>query len=237
MDALPTMLFVPAFGDESGVFAPLAETELARKYRLVAVDLPGFGGNPSMKKPATLKNLAEVVHQTATREQARIVVAHSVGSITASLAARHENSNIDTIISLEGNLTPEDAYHSGTAAGFENAVDFRSAFLERLDKLANDQPAIARYRSAVAKADPQSLWELGCAAHEFSSKNSPGDVLNETENVYYLYNPDNCPETTIEWLRNNPIRRVRMDGASHWKSFDQPHLLADKILQALDGRS
>lgn len=236
-DVLPTMLFVPAFGDDSGVFSPLAETQLARRYRLVTFDLPGFGGTPRLETPATLENLADVVHLTAAREQARIVVAHSVGSITASLAARRETSTIDTIISLEGNLTAEDAYHSGTAAHYDNAADFRRAFLARLDSMAKDQPVIARYRSAVAKADPQSLWELGCDAYEFSSKNIPGDVLTETKNVYYLYNPDNCPNVTLEWLRNHPIRRLRMDGASHWKSVDQPHFLADKILQALNDRS
>lgn len=145
-EKLPTMLFVPGFGDDSSVFGPLAATVLASHYRIAIVDFPGFGRAPCLEAPTTLEPFAYIVHNIADRQWACIVVAHSAGSIIASLAARRESSTIDTIISLEGNLTAEDAYFSGTAVGYSNAEDFRSAILARLDAMAQTQPGIARYR-------------------------------------------------------------------------------------------
>ena len=233
---LPSILCVAAFGDGASAFTPLEGTALASRYRLVAIDLPGFAGTPALDGPTTLEKLAEVVQEAALREGARTIVAHSLGSVIASLAARRRPAAIDRIVSLEGNLTAEDAYFSGTAADQRNAADFLMAFLRRLDDMAKAQPVVARYRRVVAEADPQALWELGCDARRFSEAFVPGDVLAETPEVWYLYNPENCPAETLEWLQSSPFKRLRMDGATHWKSVDQPDLLAEKILRTLTDR-
>jgi len=233
-DTLPAILFIPGFGDDSSMFIPLADTELAYRHRLVMVDLPGFGNAAPLKGSTTLGALAGVVHDLAGKEQVRAVVAHSVASIIASLAARRSQSCIDTIISLEGNLTVDDAYYSGMAAEFDNAVDFHRSFLARLDELAKSQQIFARYRLIVAKANPVAMWELGCDARRFSATYVPGDVLAETSRVCYLYNPVNCPKASLEWLQNHPIPKLQMDGPTHWASVDQPRLVARKILEALN---
>lgn len=230
---LPSAIMLPGFGDDASMFARLSRTELAGRYRLIPVNLPGFGGQPALDGTTSLDKLAEVVHDIALQERARLVIAHSLSSIIASLAARRMPSAIDTILSLEGNLTAKDAYFSGTAADFSNAREFRSAFLNRLEVLAAKQPIVARYRDSVAAADSQALWELGCDARRFSGDRHPGEFLSESAAVCYLYNPENCPDSTLEWLSRSTIERVRMDNATHWKSVDQPELLAASILQAL----
>jgi|GEM_PF-945307 len=230
---LPAILCIPAFGDSSEVYEPLLETKLINSYSLVLTELPGFGGSEPLDEPTTLENLARVVHSISKRENAQIVIAHSVASIITSLAAKQPSSIIDTIISLEGNLTPEDAYHSGTAASFDTAVEFHKTFLERLEGLEAEDPGIVRFRAAVAKANSTSLWELGCDAHNFSSKHSPGEVLCQANKVFYFYDPKNCPEATLIWLKENPINRVQLDGVSHWMSHHQPKLIAEKILEVL----
>lgn len=231
--ALPAIVLVASFGDGASMFEPLFETELASHYRLVALDLPGFCGVPALEGPTTLARLADVVYDAALQEGARIVVAHSVASIIASLAARREPKIVDRIISLEGNLTAEDAYFSGTAADYPDPGAFRKAILARLDELSKEQPVFGRWRALVAQADPRALWELGCDARCFSEDHVPGDVLSEAAEVCYLYNPDNCPDTTLEWLDRNPMPRIVMEGASHWKSVEQPQLLSEMVLRAL----
>ncbi len=232
----PAILFVAGFGDGAEMFDRLAKTELADHYRLAPIDLPGFAGAEPLSGGTTLEALADVVHQVALQKSARIIAAHSVASIIASLAARREGSPINTIISLEGNLTAQDAYFSGTAADYPNPELFREAFLARLDEMVETQSIIARYRKIAAKADPKALWELGCDARRFSESCEPGDVLSETENVIYLYNPENCSNSSLEWLRTNSMRQIRMEGASHWPSVDQPETLSAKILEALSSK-
>ena len=229
----PTILFVPSFGDGAELYALMHQTVLWFRYRLLAIDLPGFAGTEPLDGPTTLEALADVVHGIASDAGARIVVAHSAGSIIASLAARRPGSPIDTIIALEGNLTADDAYFSGTAADHATAAAFRQVFLDRLDEMAHTQPTVQRYREIVAQADPQALWELGCDVRRFSETQVPGDVLRETAAVCYLYNPANFSPATLDWLRRNPLPTIRLDGASHWPSIDQPDRLAQRILEAL----
>jgi pimeloyl-ACP methyl ester carboxylesterase len=228
----PTILFIAGFGDNASMFEGLSNTHLAETYRLLPINLPGFGA-PAQKSQTTLEALAELVADKAKEAGAEIIVAHSVASIIASFAAQRSDCPLKTIISLEGNITAEDAYFSGTAADFDDPGEFRAAFLERLDQMAENSPIIARYRQSVSEADQLALWQLGTDARRFSSQHVPGEVLKSSGNVVYLYNPENCPEPTIQWLEHNPMERILLTNATHWKSVDQPEQLADKISEAL----
>jgi len=99
--------------------------------------------------------------------------------------------------------------------------------------MAKTVPVIRRYRREVSKADTLALWQLGTDARRFSAEHVPGVVLQEAANVTYLYNPDNCPDSTIRWLEENEMDRIILENATHWKSVDQPEMLADKIAEAL----
>ena len=215
------------------MFAPLQDTALAQHYRLRPLDLPGFAGRPALPGPTTLEALAEVMHEIAVREDARTLVAHSVASIIASLAAGRSDSPVETIVSLEGNLTAEDAYFSGTAADYDDAESLKTAFLARLEEMAETQPVVRRYAETVQHADPRALWELGCDARRFSKTHIPGDVLSRAAEAIYLYNPNNCATASLAWLARSGMKAVVLEGASHWPSVDQPELLAAKMLEVL----
>lgn len=232
LDTRQVILFIAGFGDNASMFEGLADTHLGYSYRLVPINLPGFGA-PPLAETTTLEALAKTVADEAVKNGAEIIVAHSVASIIASLAASRPDCPLTTIISLEGNITAEDAYFSGTAADYSDAVTFCAAFLERLDEMAKASPIIRRYRNQVSKADTLALWQLGIDARRFSAKHVPGAVLREAATVTYLYNPDNCPDSTLRWLADNKMDRIVLENATHWKSVDQPELLADKIAEAL----
>ena len=232
----PFLILLAGFGDGGEMFAPLQDTPLAEHYRLLPLDLPGFTGAPALSGQTSLEALAEVVHEVAVREDARVLVAHSVASIIASLAAGRADSPVETIVSLEGNLTAEDAYFSGTAADYDDAEAFKTAFLARLEEMAETQPVVRRYVETVRHADPRALWELGCDARRFSETHIPGDVLSRAADAIYVHNPDNCAPTSLQWLARSGMKAVVLEGASHWPSVDQPELLAQKILEALGPR-
>ena len=231
-DARRAILFIAGFGDNASMFAGLSGTHLADTYRLLPVDVPGFGA-PPLETETTLASLASFVVDMARQTGAEIIAAHSVASIIASLAAKQPGCPITTILSLEGNITADDAYFSGTAADYDSPDAFRGAFLERLDEMAVEAPGITRYRECVSQADPLALWQLGKDARRFSTDHVPGEILAEAAQVIYLYNPENCPQTTLHWLDENPMDRIVLENASHWVSVDQPELLADRIAAAL----
>ncbi len=232
-DTRPSIILIAGFGDNASMFDGLARTHLADDYRLVPLDLPGFGA-PPLDTEATLRNLAQVVVDKAKETGSEIIVAHSVASIIATLAAQNPDSPLNTIISLEGNITAEDAYFSGTAADHDNPLSFRTGFLGRLDEMGRTEPIIRRYREEVSKADALALWQLGTDARRFSSEHVPGEILENAAKVTYIYSTQNCPDSTLRWLEKSQMARIVLDNATHWVSVDQPDLLADKIIEALN---
>jgi len=232
--ARPAILMIAGFGDNASMFDGLAGTDLAGDYTLIPVDLPGFGA-PPLPGETTLDALASALAGAARRAGAGIVLAHSVASIVAALAARRADCPLHTILSLEGNLTADDAYFSGTAADHADPATFRAAFLARLDEMAAGSPVHARYRDNVATADPVALWQLGRDARRYSETCVPGDELLRAGRVVYLYDPPNCPQSTLDWLETSGMPRRRLPGASHWPSVDRPAQLAAEIRRALAG--
>jgi len=227
--AMKKMICLAGFGDNSSMFTPLLSTSLCTDIEIIPFDMPGFGAPAFVNQLTTLDALAKVVDEKARTCGASIILAHSVASIIASLAARIADSPITTILSLEGNLTAEDAYYSGTAANYESPNEFRLAFLSRLAEMAKNQSTIVRYRAIVETADPQALWELGRDAHRFSQEIVAGDFLIQSAKVVYLYNIENVPSASQEWLKTNDIPQVEMKHATHWPSFDNPAMLAEKL--------
>ncbi len=232
----PPIVCVAGFGDHGGMFEALGATLLDEHFAVVGVDLPGTGHSPPDTAPLTLDRAAALVAAEIREANASIIVGHSVGSIVASLAARRLGTRVTAVISLEGNLTPADAYFSGSAADYAVATEFHSEFLSRLDAMADGNDVVARYREQVATADPQSIWELGCDVATWSRAHDPGAVLTQcAPHVRYLFNPDNIPAESVDWLRRNKIAATQLDGASHWATVDQPDLVAEGVLATLPG--
>lgn len=225
----PKLLFLPGFGDDASVYDGLRQTRLAEVVDLQLLNLPGFGA-PRLAGATTLAALGFFVAGQARTLGVEYVVAHSLASIIASLAVGFPGSPLKAIVSLEGNLTAADAWFSGRAADHPNPAAFRTALLARLDASLESRPDLVRYRDCVARADPQALWELGCDARAFSDKVAPGDLLRSVGHVHYLYNPDNLPTESLEWLDANPIPRTVAAGASHSIAVDQPEVLSDFLL-------
>ena len=230
---MKTIVCIAGFGDNASMFEPLMRTPLAREHSLIGMNLPGFGA-PPISSPVTLQTLADALHEKLLEIEADVVMAHSVASIIAVLAAQKQGSPIELILSLEGNLTLDDAYFSGSAASYTGAETFRAAFLERLDSLASTGgPEMARYRVQAALADTRSLWELGCDAHAYSLRCVPGEALAAARRAVYFYNPDNLPDASLNWLKQHSLERQILPGASHWPSIDQSTQLSETVLSVL----
>ncbi|GHH25276.1 hypothetical protein GCM10008023_38450 [Sphingomonas glacialis] len=70
------------------------------------------------------------------------------------------------LLSIEGNLTSEDAYFSGQATGFADPDAFKRVFVTSIRDMATRDPAMGRYATAVAGADALAMWRLGRDAAE-----------------------------------------------------------------------
>ncbi len=87
----PIILFLSGFGDGAGLFEPMHDTDLAQDYDLRPLSMHGFGA-PRQAGETTLQTLADWVAKEAGSTGAEIVVAHSVASLVAALAAMTADS-------------------------------------------------------------------------------------------------------------------------------------------------
>lgn len=228
------VLCLAGFADGAAMYENLMATGFAQTHEVIPVDLPGFAGlSAKPLRPASLHALADWVDGEVRKASADTLMAHSVASIIASLAAAKPGSPVDTLISLEGNLTAEDAYFSGRAAQYDDAARFKSEFLSLIEERAELDPMLKRYANIAQTADAQAMWELGCDAAKFSSQHHPGEVLQASGRVIYVYNPDNCAKVSMDWLEASALEPIRLDGVSHWPSIDAADQLSAQLLQAL----
>ena len=59
--------------------------ELSKKYRVIAIDLPGFGENPAIDMPLTIGDMAEAIYQLLSflKIERSVMIGHSLGGYVA----------------------------------------------------------------------------------------------------------------------------------------------------------
>lgn len=234
----PTLLFLHGFADCSLTFAPLFDTPLAEHFRLVAIDLAGFGASPRQDNVLTIAQHAEDVVALARSLPAagRIgLVAHSVASMIAVEAAPRLGERFGGLFSIEGNLTSEDVYFSGRAADFDDARSFKQCFLDDLWNMAQTRHILRRFFAAAVLADPIAMWQLGRDARRMSTGDAPGQAYRRVRPSLYCWSPGNMPETTKQWIAKSDLDQHRLANASHWPTVDQPNETARAIASFYEG--
>jgi pimeloyl-ACP methyl ester carboxylesterase/CRP-like cAMP-binding protein len=87
----PIAILVHGWSSSSFTWAPLLPL-LSKRYRCIAIDLPGYGESPAPKDPPTIAGYADVVAELieSFNDQPVLLLRHSMGGqICATLALRH----------------------------------------------------------------------------------------------------------------------------------------------------
>jgi pimeloyl-ACP methyl ester carboxylesterase len=227
----PTLIMLHAFADCGLTFVPLFNTPLAGRFRLVAVDLAGFGASPRQDHVLTIAHHADAMAALARslRAAGQIgLVAHSIGAMIAVEAAPRLGEAFGGLFSIEGNLTAADAYFSGRAADFPDAASFKERFLDEVWQMART-PVLRRYHAAAVFADAVAMWQLGRDARRLSVGDAPGQAYRRIRPTLYYWSPATTVETTARWIAASGIAQQQFANASHWPTIDQPRETARAI--------
>ncbi len=212
------------FSDSGLMFLPLFKSDALRDFELIAVDLPGFGASPRKAGVGTVHEFAETVAALANAispKQSVALVGHSIASAIAVAAAGILPSRVLGILSIEGNLTEEDAYFSGRAADWDDPTEFKTHFLGDIWALAQGQQILRRYYGGVVMADPQAMWDLGRDAKRIGRDNAAGEAYRKLAipNLYY-WSRENTAKATQDYIASNKIAGLEFANASHWPTVD-----------------
>jgi pimeloyl-ACP methyl ester carboxylesterase/CRP-like cAMP-binding protein len=87
----PIAILIHGWSSSSFTWAPVLPS-LSRRYRCIAVDLPGFGRSPAPKEPPTITGYADLIASLIEEftDRSVLLLGHSMGGqISATLALRH----------------------------------------------------------------------------------------------------------------------------------------------------
>jgi pimeloyl-ACP methyl ester carboxylesterase len=225
--------FVHGFADCGVSFGRLFETDLDKTARLIAPDLPGFGASPRGNHGGLIVDHAATLLSLINSEtpNSKIgLVGHSLGSAIAAEVAGKLGLRCTGVFSIEGNLTLDDAYFSGSAADFKNAKDFKNVFSHKIEECGAQSEIFRLYHGNLMHADADAMWRLGCDAKAYSKDDHPGHVLLSLKcPVHYFWCPENIPASTQKFLSEHNLSSTKAEGLSHWPMLDATHQVAQSL--------
>lgn len=238
------VIAVHGFADEGRTFETLADTQLTQDFELIMPDLPGFGASPArLDGQADIGTLADSILalvDAVSPHRPVYLMGHSIGSAIAVAAAIKRPDAVAHVLSIEGNLTPSDAYFTGQAVNYDDPKQFKQIFLDKLSELTQAQPELVRYIAAVKKADPNSMWTLGCSAFENGKRNGFGKALVSLQSLgvgaTYVWGRDNFKEETHHFVTDRltagHVAVHEFKSGTHWYMIDAPQETARIAVQA-----
>lgn len=228
-DRAPTVWVVPGFGDSGAAWLPLAHAAAGQRWALP--DLPGFGASPRLQR-TTIAALADVLAARVRAETDPVrLIGHSLGAVIAVAVAERVPDRVAALVSIEGNLTSEDAYFSGTAADYDTPAAFHTAFLDRIWDLGRENRAARAYHAALVDADERALWELG---REARGLRDPGAAYRRlTCPTLYWWAPRSTGPAAARYIEEHDLPSLRVEDGTHAPHADRPEALAAELADVL----
>ncbi len=232
------LLFLHAFGDSGHCYEKLLTSSLLEHYRLIAVDLWGFGSSPRRPEVRTVTDysgaLKTLLHGICSNQPAGLIGHSIAGSMAVEIAAR-AGGLVRGVFSIEGNLTPDDAMFTGKAADFDDPDTFKKSFLDDIWELGKDSDELRHYYSAARLANPRSMWNLGRDAKQISANNKLGEAFQKLSvpKIYY-WSKSSTPQNTQDWIQHSAIPNEMYTDAGHWPMISKPESTARSIAKFFD---
>ncbi|MBM9593866.1 alpha/beta fold hydrolase [Roseitranquillus sediminis] len=158
----PALLLIHQSGRSSRMFAEVLPL-LGRRFRAVAVDLPGFGGSDPLPEGTTIEELADLLVEVMDGlglGRAHVYGHHSGNKIAAALAGRRPDRLLRLVLAGQSHsIIPDRAERNAAIAKFTDPYTSVAAMPD--PALAAVEKWAGTFRTASA-----AWWQPGVSAHE-----------------------------------------------------------------------
>jgi len=240
----PAVVFLHGLSASREYFDSAFQSELARYYGLVALDIPGFGESSTSDGDYDLTKQAERIRAVIMSLQLQdvILVGHSHSGPVTLLVTGLLPSLVRRIILVEGSITATHGWAPRIAS--QSLADYRVTFAEEQKnsyshfeaELVKKEPAcIAAMQKAFAKTTPEAMHGSAVSLVEYCSSVDLVQAFGALSiPVVYLLGEGNREEL----VENEQIRKLPEEGVhvqlqpgGHCLMFDDPARFYHTILK------
>jgi len=222
----PTAIWlVHGLGDWAETWCEVLTSPTLAGWDLWAQDLPGFGrsarlAGPSPTVESLVARLVELI-ETLTPDRRVIVVGHSLGGVLVTLLAEQRPPWLAGVVNVEGNMTVEDCFISGSVVSSPDPRGWYEEFLGRAWAAADrGNEAMRRYAQGLEQGDQVTF--LRCCRDLVQL--SEGDRIGQRYQalaVPRLYcHGDALSVSSVAMLDQAAEAVRRFPGTSHWVQID-----------------
>lgn len=233
-DREAALVFLHGFGSTKEDYFDVGCRREFDGYTIVAFDFPGCGASDLPRgREGSIPFYREVARGVLDRlriERCHLV-GHSMGGLTGLLLAHDDPDRIASLVSVEGNLVPEDCFLSRQVYEYPetNADDFLASFIGRLRR----QPAfgLGPYVAALPhKVRADVVQPLFRSIVEWSDD---GDLLNTFLELptprLFVYGDRNRDLPHLPRLRAAGIELAEISGSGHFPMYSNPVALWEEL--------
>jgi len=235
-----TILFMHGLGESGLCFEALLREPRLAAWRLVAVDLPGYGKSPWPPTPSCSSSTVETLAawMQAAELMPAVVVGHSMGGVLgADLVRRHPECACG-FLNVEGNISFDDCTLSREAAADSLGVFLAGGHGRLLDAVYRRgvaDPPLRGYYASLRMADPSQLHRDACALVKRSKRER---LASETAAVacpvrYLLGDPRGAGARSRALLDTAEVAWRAIPHAGHWPFLDQHQAFVDALVSFL----
>jgi len=222
---------LPAFADSCRSWRPLVSA-LSDRCEVVVVELPALGRPGRLPVGPTVTEIANLIAGILRQVWATPVtlVGHSLGSAVAVRAAPQLDGQCQAVVSIEGNLTADDAFLTGQAAGYADPDEFKTSLAAQIDQLVTAGRAPASFAESVRAADAATMWALGRDVVLQSSDDGFGhEFLRLTCPRLYVWSRATTSQASQDFLHAQAVPHHELGIAHHWPWIVDPAAIAGHI--------
>jgi pimeloyl-ACP methyl ester carboxylesterase len=235
----PVIALVHGLGSHAGHWLPAARL-LARRHRVVLVDLPGHGQS-AMPQPFSLARAAQALDLALGREgtEPLVLVGHSLGGLVAAAEACERPGRVRALVLVETALRPQVEGRDRAAALEALREDYQRLVRDAYRAFGRDSAQGEALYREVAAMDPAVVrpWIRLAFRADLSAR-----VARLQCPLLVVLAPRSWPEgepwpvtaAALGYAQAPQVRAVRLDGCGHFVMLDRPAALAHLIERFVD---
>ncbi len=221
-----TILYLHGLGSTKYDFIEATNQDSLRDFTIVAFDLPG-SGNSNYIEGTTVDDLVELTNEVVTTLQLSdlTLIGHSMGGLTALLFAQKYQHQVKRLVSVEGNLAPEDCAILSRPTAAQSYEQFvADNFSTRFQELY----AVSPYLGSRIFADTFRKNVIDRAFYDYCisivTHSDSGQLLPLFSNLamprMFVYGEANRSLTYLPRLSDGNVRVVEVPDSDHWMYVD-----------------